>query len=73
MIVPHIIYQTSLCDNQYYYVFRALNIDDQTEIDRGITANNGVIQKVITNKKTQNLNCSFAIGGERRIRTAGAC
>lgn len=40
-----------ISDNQYYYVFRALNIDDQTEIDRGITTNNGVIQKVITNKK----------------------
>lgn len=49
-----------ISDNQYYYVFRALNIDDQTEIDRGITANNGVIQKVITNKKRYPENNKYA-------------
>ena len=49
-----------ISDNQYYYVFRALNIDDQTEIDRGITANNGMIQKVITNKKRYPENNKYA-------------
>ncbi len=49
-----------ISDNQYYYVFRALNIDDQTEIDREITANNGVIQKVITNKKRYPENNKYA-------------
>ena len=49
-----------ISDEQYYYVFRALNIDDQTEIDRGITANNGVIQKVITNKQRYPENNKYA-------------
>ncbi len=49
-----------ISDNQYYYVFRALNIDDQTEIDREITTNNGVIQKVITNKKRYPENNKYA-------------
>lgn len=49
-----------ISDNQYYYVFRALNFDDQTEIDRGNTADNGVIQKVITNKQRYPENNKYA-------------
>lgn len=47
-------------DNQYYYVFRALNLDDQIEIDRGITADEGVTWKVITNKQRYPENNKYA-------------
>lgn len=40
-----------ISDSQYYYVFRALNLDDQREINEGITTKNGVMQKVLTNKQ----------------------
>lgn len=40
-----------ISDEQYYYVFRALNVDDQREINNGITSENGEIKRVLTNKK----------------------
>lgn len=49
-----------ISDNQYYYVFRALNLDDQAEIERGITTDNGIQQRVITNKQRYSENNKYA-------------
>ena len=49
-----------ISDNQYYYVFRALNRDDQREINEGITSVNGEIQKVLTNKQRYPENAKYA-------------
>ena len=49
-----------ISDSQYYYVFRALNRDDQSEINDGITAIDGKIQKVITNKQRYPENSKYS-------------
>lgn len=47
-------------DGENYYLFRALNLDDQREISEGINSNNGEIQKVITNKQRYPENDRYA-------------
>ena len=47
-------------DEDNYYLFRALNLDDQREIEEGITTENGVIQRVITNKQRYPENDKYA-------------
>ena len=47
-------------DGDNYYLFRALNLDDQREIGEGINSNNGEIQKVITNKQRYPENDRYA-------------
>ena len=47
-------------DGENYYLFRALNLDDQREIGEGINSNNGEIQKVITNKQRYPENDRYA-------------
>lgn len=47
-------------DEKNYYLFRALNIDDQREIEEGINSENGKIQKVFTNKQRYSQNTRYA-------------
>lgn len=47
-------------DEENYYLFRALNMDDQKEISEGITAENGNIQRVLTNKQRYPKNDKYA-------------
>ena len=47
-------------DEDNYYLFRALNLDDQREINEGLTTENGVIQRVITNKQRYPENDKYA-------------
>lgn len=49
-----------ITDDQYYYVFRALNRDDQREISEGITSKNGNIKTVLTNKQRYSQNSKYA-------------
>lgn len=61
-----------ISDNEYYYVFRALNLDDQAEIERGITTENGVQQRVITNKQRYPENNKFANRSEISLQEVWA-
>lgn len=47
-------------DDENYYVFRALNIDDQREISEGINSANGNIERVLTNKQRYPQNNKYA-------------
>lgn len=47
-------------DEENYYLFRALNMDDQREISEGITSENGNIQRVLTNKQRYPKNNKYA-------------
>lgn len=49
-----------ISDEQYYYVFRALNVDDQREMNNGITSENGEIKRVLTNKQRYPENNKYA-------------
>ena len=49
-----------ISDDEYYYVFRALNRDDQREIAEGITYVDGKLQKVLTNKQRFPENDKYA-------------
>ena len=57
-----------ISDDQYYYVFRALNRDDQREINEGITSVNGEIQKVLTNKQRYPENDKYANANEISLK-----
>lgn len=57
-----------ISDDQYYYVFRALNRDDQREIHEGITSVNGEIQKVLTNKQRYPENDKYANANEISLK-----
>lgn len=47
-------------DEENYYLFRALNLDDQREISEGINSENGEIQRVITNRQRYPENDRYA-------------
>lgn len=47
-------------DDENYYLFRALNMDDQREISEGTTSENGNIQRVLTNKQRYPKNNRYA-------------
>lgn len=47
-------------DEENYYLFRALNMDDQREISEGINSENGNIQRVLTNKQRYPKNDKYA-------------
>lgn len=49
-----------ISNEQYYYVFRALNVDDQREMNNGITSENGEIKRVLTNKQRYPENNKYA-------------
>ena len=57
-----------ISDDQYYYLFRASNMDDQRQISEGITSENGKIKTILTNKQRYPQNTKYADSNEISLK-----